>query len=351
MENSNPKISVIVPVYKAEAYLHRCVDSLLAQTFQDYEILLVDDGSPDRSGEICDEYAKKDPRVRVFHKENGGVSSARNLGIRKSRSNWCCFIDADDYIEILYLHAKEKDILYVNKGYYIEKHDVEIDLVYAGIPVKSNILPFSDDFMNGEYFHILNSPWMKIFLTKILREDDIYYDENISLGEDHLFVLDYLLSEYIRKVSIIDGCGYRYVKNKSSETLSSRFIPYEKLLQYALKSYEKRKKLMNKLKLSDKKFDLFISYEFKFYILRSILSLMSRECLLDIKTKKVEYKRIRIFFSSFDVKILNNGMFYMLAGQIVSISPMMLGFYTLILFINMFKIFNKLNCYLKKNWI
>ena len=88
MNETTPKISVIVPVYKAEAYLHRCVDSLLAQTFTDFEVLLVDDGSPDRSGEICDEYARKDRRVRVFHKENGGVSSARNMGLDNARGEY-----------------------------------------------------------------------------------------------------------------------------------------------------------------------------------------------------------------------------------------------------------------------
>ena len=85
MNETTPKISVIVPVYKAEAYLHRCVDSILAQTFQDFEVLLIDDGSPDRSGEICDEYARKDRRVRVFHKENGGVTDARALGVNKCK--------------------------------------------------------------------------------------------------------------------------------------------------------------------------------------------------------------------------------------------------------------------------
>lgn len=85
MNETTPKISVIVPVYKAEAYLHRCVDSILAQTFQDFEVLLIDDGSPDRSGDICDEYAKKDKRVRVFHKENGGVTDARALGVNKCK--------------------------------------------------------------------------------------------------------------------------------------------------------------------------------------------------------------------------------------------------------------------------
>ena len=98
MNETTPKISVIVPVYKAEAYLRRCVDSILAQTFQDFEVLLIDDGSPDRSGEICDEYARKDRRVRVFHKENGGVSSARNVGIEKALGTWIMFVDADDWL-------------------------------------------------------------------------------------------------------------------------------------------------------------------------------------------------------------------------------------------------------------
>lgn len=92
----SPSISIIVPVYKAEAYLHRCVDSLLAQTFTDFEVLLIDDGSPDRSGEICDAYAKKDARVRVFHQPNGGVSVARQRGVENAKGEWITFVDADD---------------------------------------------------------------------------------------------------------------------------------------------------------------------------------------------------------------------------------------------------------------
>ena len=90
------KVSVIVPVYKAEAYLHRCIDSLQAQTFTDFEVLLIDDGSPDRSGEICDEYAAKDARFRVFHKENGGAPSARNEAIRQAGGRYFYFMDSDD---------------------------------------------------------------------------------------------------------------------------------------------------------------------------------------------------------------------------------------------------------------
>ncbi len=93
------EISIIVPVYKVEPYLRKCVDSILAQTFTDFEVILVDDGSPDNSGKICDEYASKDSRVRVIHKENGGLSSARNAGIDVARGKYLGFVDSDDYIE------------------------------------------------------------------------------------------------------------------------------------------------------------------------------------------------------------------------------------------------------------
>lgn len=109
-----PKISIIVPVYKAEKYIHKCIDSILAQTFANFEILLINDGSPDKSGKICDEYAKKDKRVRVFHKENGGVSLARQLGNDNATGEYTIHADPDDWIEPnmleeLYAKAVEDD--------------------------------------------------------------------------------------------------------------------------------------------------------------------------------------------------------------------------------------------------
>ena len=100
---NNPKISVIVPVYNAEQYLPHCIDSILAQTFTDFELLLIDDGSKDNSSKICDEYEEKDKRVKVFHKKNGGVSSARNLGLDKAHGEWICFCDSDDCLKSNYL--------------------------------------------------------------------------------------------------------------------------------------------------------------------------------------------------------------------------------------------------------
>ncbi len=93
-----PLVSIIVPVYNAEKYLNRCVDSILSQAMTDFELLLIDDGSKDESGRICDEYAAKDARVRAFHKPNGGVSSARNLGLDNAIGKWVTFCDADDVV-------------------------------------------------------------------------------------------------------------------------------------------------------------------------------------------------------------------------------------------------------------
>lgn len=98
-----PEISVIIPVYNADKWLHRCVDSILAQRFTDFEVLLVDDGSTDSSGAICDEYATIDSRVRVFHKPNGGVSSSRNYGLERAVGQWITYVDSDDWIEYNYL--------------------------------------------------------------------------------------------------------------------------------------------------------------------------------------------------------------------------------------------------------
>ena len=98
-----PKISVIVPVYNVENYIEKCIESILSQTYTDFELLLINDGSSDKSGSICDAYVNKDERIRVFHKKNEGVSIARNLGIKRSLGEWICFVDSDDWVENLYL--------------------------------------------------------------------------------------------------------------------------------------------------------------------------------------------------------------------------------------------------------
>ena len=105
MTTSTPKISIIVPVYNTEKYLAQCIESILNQSMSDFELLLIDDGSKDSSGLICDRYAIQDKRIQVFHQTNQGVSTARNYGIDTAQSEWLCFIDSDDYIGPNYLAA------------------------------------------------------------------------------------------------------------------------------------------------------------------------------------------------------------------------------------------------------
>ena len=204
-----PKISVIVPVYKAEKYLHRCVDSILSQTFTNFELILVDDGSPDNSGVICDEYAQKDNRVRVFHKENGGVSSARNLGLDNAQGSWIAFIDSDDWID----HTAYQNL--------IESNDA--DLIIGNIRIwptgtTRNLFnintKISNELLNDFLLHNINhisisGPWGKLYKRNIIENNKLRFNISLCLGEDSLFVKNYLL--YTHSICYIDNSYYNYL--------------------------------------------------------------------------------------------------------------------------------------------
>lgn len=169
-----PKISVIVPVYKVEKYIHRCVDSILNQTFTDFELILVDDGSPDNCGKICDEYAEKDNRIHVIHKENGGLSDARNVGIdwafEHSDSEWITFIDSDDWIHPRYLELLYNAVVETNSAICICGYE---ETTGKETTVDENI--FKAEIINTEFFyseHIVNAvvAWGKLYKKDLFRE-------------------------------------------------------------------------------------------------------------------------------------------------------------------------------------
>lgn len=167
MNLNNPVISIIVPIYKTEKYLDRCLNSILNQTYKDFELLLIDDGSPDKAGELCDEYAKNDTRIKVFHKENGGVSSARNVGLENAIGEWIYFFDSDDEmlyngLETLVYNITQNTIL--SLGGYIKEYGDGI-FSTTGI-VKTNNLSIKDllkwiitghPYYQGYYVHTLEN--------------------------------------------------------------------------------------------------------------------------------------------------------------------------------------------------
>ena len=225
MSENTPKISVIVPVYKAEAYLHRCVDSILAQTFQDFEVLLVDDGSPDRSGEICDEYARKDKRVRVFHKENGGVSSARQCGMDNAQGEYTIHADPDDWVEPdmlkeLYQKAEEEDADMVICDYYYDE---------AGSSSYKSQKPSSlnHEVIFCEMFrHLHGSSWNKLVRGSIYKQFGIRFPEELSYCED-LYVNACLLIHPLRVV-YLPKAFYHYDQYTNATSLVRR--PWETIL-------------------------------------------------------------------------------------------------------------------------
>lgn len=231
MHENNPQISVIVPVYKAEAYLHRCVDSILAQTFQDFEVLLVDDGSPDRSGEICDEYARKDKRVRVFHKENGGVSSARNIGLDNLNGEYVCFVDSDDWVEVEMFATlisairirKNLDILFF--GFQFEFADVDRKLHPSDKWELKNAYSDTEEGVLSACLLLEKNKmfgWAcnKLFRKKLIKNEALRFDETVFLQEDHLFTLNYV--QYVNSLQILSYYPYHYRILSSSLTQMPR---------------------------------------------------------------------------------------------------------------------------------
>lgn len=246
MEEKKPLISVIVPVYNVENYLHKCVDSILAQTLNDFELILVDDGSPDNCGDICDEYAKKDGRVRVIHKQNGGVSSARNAGIELAKGEWLCFVDGDDVIETDYLSnfmiSIDRVDLYL-QGYKEVSQNGDVICIHNFH--SSNNMEQSDILVEAEREYIINSPCFKLFRTSIVKEKNLLFDVNTSYGEDHLFTYSYLqFADYLKQYNSVG-----YIVNREIEgSLSTKLVPFNEICYFTNKLYALQLGLINKYK-------------------------------------------------------------------------------------------------------
>lgn len=229
-----PKISIIIPVYKAENYLHRCVDSILAQTFTDFEVILVDDGSPDKSGDICDEYAKIDSRVHVIHKVNGGVSSARQCGIDKAQGEYTIHADPDDWVEStmledLYKKAKDDDADMVLCDFYM-------NTVKTQIYQKQQPTALDHETVLKELFqHLHGSCWNKLIKRACYSRYEVKFDLNLSLCED-LFYHTCLLVNPI-KISYLPKAYYHYDLEINSSSICKNYS-YASYL-YDVMLYEK----------------------------------------------------------------------------------------------------------------
>ena len=214
-----PQISIIIPVYNSEKYLGECLDSVKKQTFTDFEVLLINDGSTDNSGDICDQYAKNDLRFKVFHKKNGGVSSARNLGIEKASGEWITFVDSDDLIEENalknFILTKSDQIDFFLFGVKKLIDEKEVSFFYFEKDQVFSVLEFINKYPLYQYYA---GPWSKFFKSSIIKINNITFDKSLNWGEDALFNVHYL--NYSNTVRTMPQNGYLYRELKTGLSFS-----------------------------------------------------------------------------------------------------------------------------------
>ncbi len=230
----NPKVSVIMPVYGVEDYVGKAIESIQAQTYQNWEFFCVDDGTKDRSGIICDEYALKDDRIIVIHKENGGAPSARNVAIDKATGDYFYFMDSDDWTEPTMLEdmvklALEHDLQYVISGYYIDTYYSDTEKFTQEQFVPDKIYASQAEFRADAHRlfdqNLLYTPWNKLYKADYIRENKLYFPQ--TFWDDFPFNLSVMRD--IERVGVTSKKYYHFIRKRAeSETAKYRADMYDK---------------------------------------------------------------------------------------------------------------------------
>lgn len=282
-----PKVSIIVPVYNVEKFLRKCLDSISAQTLADWECLLIDDGSTDNSGVICDEYAKRDDRIKVFHKENGGVSSARNYGIEKAIGDWITFVDSDDWID--------NDTLFNSVNAITQG----VDMIIFGIKVFIGQPPkliehqlkyigaesdFKQQLEEADRKGWLQGPVNKLFQRSILIKNGLRFDETMSYGEDTKFSFSYI--SLCTNIKILPFLSYSYCF-VNSQSLTNQKLTWKYRLNLAELLRELRERMSTQFTLNST-YATFIQFTYATWMTNTLTCLVkSKE-----KSKYSLYKSI-----------------------------------------------------------
>ena len=280
-----PKITVIVPVYNAEKFLHKCICSILSQTYADFELILINDGSIDNSRDICNHYEQSDSRVRVFHKENGGVSSARNIGLGNAQGDWVCFVDSDDTLpcDALEMMINNDAVDLIVGGFMMNPKEVEEYPIWgnSGAVSQEEISSFLNYNIDTILFRV---PWAKLFKRNIISKNYILFDENLRFGEDTLFVVSYLL--HTKSISLCNNICYNYYSIAEEYILKYK-DHNDKIIEYSDKIIEHYKRLNDFYKLEGAR----IVYGFIFDILK--VNVDSGDCDIESFKKYILNKEVR----------------------------------------------------------
>ena len=313
----NPLVSIIVPVYNVEKYLDKCVESIINQTYTNLEVILVDDGSPDNCPQMCDEWAQKDSRIRVVHKENGGLSDARNCGIEACNGEWVYFIDSDDYIACDTIE-KLYNVAIVNNcdmsiGRYVEVHNgIEKESEYSG----ETFVYSQDEYWEQVYSLTLKSEYLIpvnliISCNKLIKRNifDFARFPKSKYHEDE-FIIHKLISK-CNKIAFLDSKFYYYIQNDNSIMHKPSFVSVadalEALVQRENYFIENKKSFLNLSFLSLLDNILWYYFDFKFiYKNKNLVKLSKKyfryyykQALKSNVANEPYYQKKRILYFSF----------------------------------------------------
>lgn len=211
-------ISILIPVYNAEKYLRRCLDSILKQNYTNWECILINDGSTDNSGNICDEYVTLDKRFKVIHQSNKGVSSARNTGLNSLIGEWVTFVDSDDWVENNYLYELSSNI---NNADIIICDSIIDEYKNKTVIKTFNIPKIKEELLQAfpTHNHFLGTPWNKLFKTSIIKAHNLSFPLNIKYNEDLLFTFSYCY--YSSSIGSVNSKIYHYNHLNDSSTTNN----------------------------------------------------------------------------------------------------------------------------------
>ena len=246
----NKKVSIIIPVYNNENYISQGIESVENQTYKNYEIIIIDDGSTDDSLKLCKKFEKRNDKIKVISINNGGVSNARNIGIKNASGDYVCFIDSDDYVMPTYIESlikKMNNKCLVISAYSVfnEKKDRQVKKInkqklYIGIDIYLKIV-------RNELFW--NQPWNKMYNLNVIKENKLFFNDKLNMGEDLVFNLNYL--NFIDNIFYINKTIYRHRINDNGAMANNNENKLKALSNILLEMYnkenEKEKKCIIKL--------------------------------------------------------------------------------------------------------
>ncbi len=288
------KISIIMPVYGVEDYVGKAIESIQAQTFTDWEFFCVDDGTKDRSGIICDEYAAKDPRIIVIHKENGGAPSARNVAIDKAKGKYMYFLDSDDWaeptmLEDMYNIAEENNSQLVVAGYYIDTYYNDEEKYVQEQTFEDVVFKTQREFRENAHKlfdrNLLYTPWNKLFLSSYILENKLYFPQ--TFWDDFPFNLSVVRD--VERVAVTAKKYYHFIR-KRAESETAKYNP---------RMYEKREEehtwmvdLYNYWDVDNAEIKEFLARRYIERLIGCIENVTNKKCTLKAKEKTAEIKKL-----------------------------------------------------------